>query len=225
MIYGALTKPPRFLSVDEVMILHATSIELHGGSHGIRDEGLLRSACAMPEQGFAGEFAHTVPFGMASAYAFHLCKNHPFVDGNKRTAFVACVSFLQMNGWEMQAPDETAWEQIVAIAENRLDKVGMEAWLVQNCRPRPSIELRDFICGLTPNDIAQKANELSAGGAQERGASWDEATRSIPVIADFAAGYKRWLDEGKEREAGELYAYANMLVMLYRLAEDQGYEW
>ena len=75
---------PRFLSVDDVLILHAIAIEDQGGEPSIRDRAMLESAVATPEQQFAGRYLHEDIPAMAAAYAFHICMNHPFVDGNKR---------------------------------------------------------------------------------------------------------------------------------------------
>jgi hypothetical protein len=76
--------PTSFLTVDEVLAIHAHLIERYGGSPGIRDLGLLRSALAMPEASFGGETLHATLYEQAAAYCFHSVKNHPFVDGNKR---------------------------------------------------------------------------------------------------------------------------------------------
>jgi death-on-curing protein len=75
--------PPRFLSVDDVMTLHRIAIEDQGGDPALRDRGLLESAMAMPQQQFGGAYLHDSIPAMAAAYAFHVCKNHPFADGNK----------------------------------------------------------------------------------------------------------------------------------------------
>lgn len=86
---------PRFVTRDEAFAYHTVSIEEYGGAHGLRDVGMLESALAMPMQGFSGEYAHAFPFEMAAAYAFHIAKNHPFVDGKKRTALMCCGAFLR----------------------------------------------------------------------------------------------------------------------------------
>lgn len=87
---GATTLPsPRFLSIDEALTLHETAVLQHGGATGLRDRGTLDSALAQARQAFGGAFVHEFPFGMAAAYVFHISKNHPFVDGNKRVAFSA----------------------------------------------------------------------------------------------------------------------------------------
>ncbi len=74
-----------FLTLDEVIEIHRDMIERYGGSFGIRDEGLLESAVAMPQAGFGEQYLHADVFEMAAAYLFHIVRNHPFVDGNKRT--------------------------------------------------------------------------------------------------------------------------------------------
>jgi death-on-curing protein len=88
----------RFPTFDEVLELQRTQIDTFGGSHGLRDEGLLRSALAQPEMQFGGNFAHDDLAAMAGAYLFHLAKNHPFVDGNKRIAAATALLFLALNG-------------------------------------------------------------------------------------------------------------------------------
>src|SRR4051812_48679311 len=86
---------PRFLTLESVLHLHARQIELYGGAPGIRDLGLLQSAVAMPEAGFGPVRLHESIEEIAAAYLFHLARNHPFVDGNKRTAAVAMIVFLR----------------------------------------------------------------------------------------------------------------------------------
>ena len=88
---------PLFLSLDEVLEIHEQQIERYGGSHGIRDAGGLESAMATPQATFGGEFLHRSIPTMAAAYLFHLCQNHPFIDGNKRTGANAAITFLLMN--------------------------------------------------------------------------------------------------------------------------------
>ena len=122
---------PDFLMVEEVLELHEEALDAFGGSAGVRDQGLLASAVATPQASFGGEFLHRDLFAMAAAYAFHLCKNHPFVDGNKRTAFYATLVFLERNG--VAAPDEAGGERLadalIAIAEDRLGKDELRALL------------------------------------------------------------------------------------------------
>lgn len=109
MIAGYLSREPRFLSTLEVLTLHETAIDIFGGTTGVRDLGLLESAIAMPRQSFGGTYAHAFPFGMAAAYLFHICANHPFLDGNKRTAFSTTVAFLRLNDWNLVASEDDAF--------------------------------------------------------------------------------------------------------------------
>jgi death-on-curing protein len=88
----------RFPTFAEILELQRIQIDTFGGSHGLRDEGLLRSALAQPEMQFGGNYVHADVAAMAGAYLFHLAKNHPFVDGNKRLAAATALLFLALNG-------------------------------------------------------------------------------------------------------------------------------
>ncbi len=92
----------RFLSIQNVLFIHTTTIEEEGGSTGVRDEGLLASALEMPQATFAGQLLHTDLAAMAAAYLYHICQNHAFVDGNKRTAAFSTVLFLDINNATME---------------------------------------------------------------------------------------------------------------------------
>ncbi|MHB8419827.1 MAG: type II toxin-antitoxin system death-on-curing family toxin [Myxococcales bacterium] len=118
------SKIPDFLNVDEVLELHEEAIESFGGSAGVRDRGLLESAVAAPQAFFDGSFLHDGVLEMAAALAFHLCKNHPFVDGNKRTAFYAALAFMERNGYTTYNPagGESLADVLVAVAEGRMGK-------------------------------------------------------------------------------------------------------
>ncbi len=110
------------LSVETVLEIHAKAIERFGGSDGVREQALLESAVAAPQASFGGYS----PFGdiveVAAAYLFYLCRNHPFVDGNKRVALGACLVFLRLNGIAAP-PDQEAWERLTLdIAASRLDR-------------------------------------------------------------------------------------------------------
>ena len=106
---------PRFLSVEDVIEIHADQIERYGGSLGVRDIELLRSATGMPEAGFGEHYLHADLFEMAAAYLFHIVQNHPFVDGNKRTGAMTAFVFLKLNGCALVA-DEPAFEEIILRA-------------------------------------------------------------------------------------------------------------
>src|SRR5437879_5621549 len=87
-----------FLTVADILGLHERLIEVYGGQPGVRDHGLLESAVAMPQFTFGGAPLHDDIFSMAAAYLFHIVKNHPFLDGNKRAGTAAAIVFLELNG-------------------------------------------------------------------------------------------------------------------------------
>ena len=90
-----------FVPEELVLIMHADLLQRYGGRPGVRDRGLLASALAQPQMTMGGKALHRTLFDKAAAYGFHLCSNHPFVDGNKRIALVVMDIFLQKNGWEI----------------------------------------------------------------------------------------------------------------------------
>lgn len=113
-----------FLPVALVREIHAEAITRFGGSDGLRDEALLESAVAAPQATYGGESVYASLEEIAAAYLFYLCRNHPFVDGNKRAALGACIVFLRLNGLE-PAPDGPGWEQLVLdVAASRIDRDG-----------------------------------------------------------------------------------------------------
>lgn len=113
---------PVFLALDEVVEIHRDQIERYGGSPGIRDIELLQSAVAMPIAGFSGNYLHSDIYEMAAAYLLHITRNHPFVDGNKRTGAVAAVVFLMMNGIELNAAEDSFEGMVRSVAEGKTDK-------------------------------------------------------------------------------------------------------
>lgn len=111
-----------FLPVDLVKQVHAAAIAGFGGSDGLRDEALLESAVAAPQATFGGRSVYASLEEVAAAYLFYLCRNHPFVDGNKRVALGSCLVFLRLNGLE-PGPDGPDWEQLVLdVAASRIDR-------------------------------------------------------------------------------------------------------
>lgn len=124
-----MRKEPLFLTVTEVLSFHKYQIQRFGGEEGIRDAGLLESALAQPCVSYGGKWLHRDLYEMAAAYAFHICKNHPFLDGNKRTAFVSALVFLSLNGISVSDPKEKLPEAIENIATNVLNKEGFAALL------------------------------------------------------------------------------------------------
>lgn len=114
--------PPTFLGLDEVLEIHRDQIERYGGSTGVRDMGLLESAVAMPQAGTGDQYFHTDLFEMAAAYLFHIVKNHPFVDGNKRAGTMAAFTFLKLNGLTLEAPSQAFEKLVVSVAEGKVGK-------------------------------------------------------------------------------------------------------
>jgi death-on-curing protein len=125
---------PTFLTIVEILEIHEDQIQRYGGSPGLRDAGLLESALAMPSSCFDGKYLHPDLFDMAAAYLFHIAKNHPFVDGNKRVGAVAALVFLAMNDIEIVADEESLYQAVMAVAEGRWDKPAIAAYLRDNSR-------------------------------------------------------------------------------------------
>jgi len=113
---------PTFLSLAEVIEVHADQIRRYGGQAGVRDFGLLESALAQPEASFAGEWLHHDLYEMAAAYAYHLCQNHPFVDGNKRTALACALVFLELNGLTIHDPPGLLRGAMLRVASGKMSK-------------------------------------------------------------------------------------------------------
>lgn len=111
-----------FLTLDEAIDVHMDLVSRYGGHPGIRDINLLLSALAMPQASFAGEFLHRDIFEAAAAYAFHICNNHPFIDGNKRTALACALVFLELNAIETRDPDGTLYVAMINVASGCLSK-------------------------------------------------------------------------------------------------------
>ena len=125
-------QPTAFLSVEVVLQIHARVVEEYGGDCGLRDRGLLESAVGMPRSTFAGEFLHGSDAEKAAAYHYHLCANHPFVDGNKRVAVAAAEVFLLMNACELIAEDDELEEMTIGVAGGELSKEAVIAFFKQH---------------------------------------------------------------------------------------------
>ena len=111
-----------YLTVGHVREIHAAALSEQGGSDGLRDLALLESAVAAPQATAFGEPLLKDPIEIAGAYLYYICRNHPFVDGNKRAAFGACLVFLRMNHFE-PAPDSSEWESpVLGVAASKLDR-------------------------------------------------------------------------------------------------------
>jgi death-on-curing protein len=113
---------PEFLDLEDALELHRLSLEQYGGGAGVRDLGLLESALAQPRAAFGEQYAHEGLYAMAAAYLFHIARNHPFVDGNKRTALLAALVFLNINGITLERESEALYELTMGVAEGRIDK-------------------------------------------------------------------------------------------------------
>lgn len=118
-----------FLAVEDVLLLHTDTIEIDGGSYGVRDHGLLDAAVAMPRQQFGGTFLHADLPAMAAAYLFHIAQNHPFVDGNKRAAVMAALSFLHINGIEKLPVPQALEVTTLQVAAGELSKDALTQWM------------------------------------------------------------------------------------------------
>jgi death on curing protein len=113
---------PRFLTMAEVLLILQDQIRRYGGVYGLRDPTLLSSALAMPSSTFSGKLLHEDVYGQAAAYAFHICQNHPFVDGNKRTALAAALVFLDLNGVGLEDPKQALYSVMMDVAAGKAKK-------------------------------------------------------------------------------------------------------
>jgi death-on-curing protein len=110
------------LSIEIVREIHAEALKQFGGLNGVRDENLLASAVLAPQSTFGGKSPYSDIVEVAAAYLFYICKNHPFLDGNKRTAMMAAIVFLRLNRIEPQA-DSNHWEKLMLdVAASKLDR-------------------------------------------------------------------------------------------------------
>jgi death on curing protein len=123
-----------WLDADVLRAVHEEQLAEHGGAPGTRDEGLLESALARPRNQAA--YGNPDVAELAAAYGFGLARNHPFIDGNKRTAFVAVELFLELNGRELMASDADCVLTMLAVAAGQMDEPEFARWLQQHTRRR-----------------------------------------------------------------------------------------
>ncbi|TAN55967.1 MAG: type II toxin-antitoxin system death-on-curing family toxin [Rhodospirillales bacterium] len=123
---------PLWLTAKTVRTVHKMILAEHGGADGIRDHGMLESALDRPRNRFAYENADIVD--LAAAYAFGLAKNHPFVDGNKRIAFMSAGIFLETNGYLLTAPEAEATIAVLSLASGAWDEAEFSGWLRNNSK-------------------------------------------------------------------------------------------
>lgn len=118
----------KWVQAGSVFAMHQRQIAEHGGTEGVRDEGLLLSAMARPEN--LNAYGENVDLAaLAASYAFGIAKNHPFLDGNKRTALVVAVTFLNLNGFDFDAPEEETYITFLKLAEGTLAEGELAEWL------------------------------------------------------------------------------------------------
>ena len=132
-----MSGPPRqwrWLNADVLQAVHLEQLAEHGGAPGTRDEGLFESALARPQN--LALYCEPDAFDLAAAYAVGLAKNHPFIDGNKRTAYVAMELFLVLNGFELAADDASATLTMLSVAAGDSDELRLAQWLREHTAPR-----------------------------------------------------------------------------------------
>jgi len=112
----------KFLDKDTILYFHYDLITRYGGSRGVRDDNLQESALAQPQTTLNGKFLYNNIYEMASAYGYHLCKNHPFIDGNKRITLIAMYTFLYVNGYELNIGEKEMYLLIMGVANNSISK-------------------------------------------------------------------------------------------------------
>jgi len=125
-------KEPTWVLDNVVQAVHSLLLAEHGGSSGIRDEVLLDAAHSRPKQKFSYESKPSL-FELAAAYSFGITKNHPFIDGNKRTAFTIGTLFLELNGYKLAAPEAAAAIAFDNLAAGNLSEDKLAAWLKEHC--------------------------------------------------------------------------------------------
>ncbi len=130
-------RKPVWIDERDALVLHDRLLALHGGAAGLRDSGLLKSALARPQQHFAYAKVPDI-IDMATAYTAGIVRNHPFVDGNKRTGFVVGILFLELNGYRFAASEEDAAQAVLKLAAGALDEAGYSGFLRGNVARRKS---------------------------------------------------------------------------------------
>ena len=127
---------PLFLSLEEVLEIHRQQIDRYGGASGVRDLSLLESAIAQPQASFSNEFLHASIPAMAAAYLFHICRNHPLVDGNKRVEANAAITFLLINDWEPTFTEDALVDTVLAVASSSMTKEDLVRFFQAHSVPR-----------------------------------------------------------------------------------------
>jgi death-on-curing protein len=128
-----VSTPPAWIPRSAVLAIHGLLVAEHGGPAGIRDEGLLDSALASPQQHHA--YGETDLFVLAAALAHAITRNHPFEDGSKRMSLALAGIFLELNGWRLEAPEAEAAAMTLALATRDIERDAFAAWLRAACAP------------------------------------------------------------------------------------------
>lgn len=118
-----------FLDLNELKIIHKYQIDKYGGLHGLRDQNLLDSAVNYPQAMFGQQYLHTDIYSMAAAYMYAIIKNHPFVDGNKRSGFMAAIVFLAYNDFFIDAKDDELFDLAISIALSKITEKEIAVFL------------------------------------------------------------------------------------------------
>lgn len=131
---------PRWLAIEEVILIHERQLQRFGGAAGIRDRGALESAVNRPINQWAYEQAGLVQLG--AAYAFGIARNHAFVDGNKRAAFLSMGTFLRFNGVHFAPSQDVATAAMISLAAGDISEEAFARWIGDNVKPRPELEAK-----------------------------------------------------------------------------------
>ena len=125
-------KKIKWLQLESILAMHDAQLLAHGGREGVCDRGLLESALARPEN--LAAYGDPDLFALASAYAFGIINNQPFIDGNKRTGFIATYAFLLINGWRLKASEADAYIAVIALAQKEMTEEVFATWLRNNSK-------------------------------------------------------------------------------------------
>ena len=126
---------PLFLDVSDVLEIHAHQVKQYGGATGVRDRGLLQSAVASPQATFEGRLLYESIEEMAAVYLYHIVKNHPFIDGNKRTGAVAAYGFLAHNNYVVVAPEKEFCNMVLGVAKGEIEQSEVTRFFRRYARP------------------------------------------------------------------------------------------
>lgn len=123
-----------YLTLEQILVIHEDQIDRYGGSHGLRELSLLESAIFRPQTTFSGEDLYLTLFDKSASLLHSILLNHPFVDGNKRTAIVSTIVFLMLNGWELQVEQEELIEKLLETVSKKYTIEIISNWLKDNSK-------------------------------------------------------------------------------------------